>query len=79
MLEKKVFGEIDTKVHFFDVRVFNPFAPINSRLALASCYRKHEREIRREYDQRVREIEHGTFTRGVTRIIRAKGRRRIYN
>ena len=23
MLEQKDFGEIDTKVHFFDVRVFN--------------------------------------------------------
>ena len=47
---------------FFDVRVFNPLAPSNCRLTLASCYRCHEREKRRSYDQRVREIEHGTFT-----------------
>ena len=47
---------------FFDVRMFNPFALSNRRRTLASCYRHHEREKRREYDQRVREIEHGTFT-----------------
>ena len=45
---------------FFDVRVFNPFALSNRRHTLASCYRQHERKKRREYDQRVREIEHGT-------------------
>ena len=47
---------------FFDVRMFNPFALSNRRRTLASCYRHHEREKRREYDQRVREIERGTFT-----------------
>ena len=47
---------------FFDVRVFNPLAPSNRRLTPTSCYRQHEREKRRAYDQRVREIEHGTFT-----------------
>ena len=47
---------------FFDVRVFNPFALSNRRHTLASCYRQHEREKPREYDQRVRGIEHGTFT-----------------
>ena len=47
---------------FFYVRVFNPPAPSNCRLTLASCYRRHEREKRRSYDQRVTEIEHGTFT-----------------
>ena len=29
---------------------------------LSSVYRKHEQEKRRHYDQRVREIEHATFT-----------------
>ena len=47
---------------FFYVRVFNPLAPSNCRRTLASCYHRHEREKRRSYDQRVREIEHGTFT-----------------
>ena len=47
---------------FFDVRVFNPYAPSNSQLVLPSIYRKHEREKKRLYDQRVREVEFGSFT-----------------
>ena len=30
--------------------------------ALSTCYRKQELEKRRHYDQRVREVEHGSFT-----------------
>ena len=47
---------------FFDVRVFNPLAPSNRRLPLPQCFRSHEKEKRRAYDQRVREVEHGSFT-----------------
>ena len=47
---------------FFDVRIFNPFAPSNSSDSLLSTYKKHEREKRREYERRIREIEHGTST-----------------
>ena len=36
--------------------IFQSFC--NSRLTLASCYYMHEKENPREYDQRVREIEH---------------------
>ena len=46
---------------FFDVRVFNPFAPTNLKHQLESCYRQHETEKRRQYDERVREVEHGSF------------------
>ena len=46
---------------FFDVRVFNPHASSNHQ-PLASCYRKHENAKKRVYEQRVREIEHGSFT-----------------
>ena len=46
---------------FFDVRVFNPHAPSNSQ-PLPACYRKHENLKKRAYEQRVREIEHGSFT-----------------
>ena len=45
---------------FFDVRVFNPGAPSNH--PFKSAYRRHEREKRRQYEQRVREVEHGHFT-----------------
>ena len=47
---------------FVDVRVFNPSAQSNQHSSLPSVYRKHEQEKRRQYDQRVREIEHATFT-----------------
>ena len=46
---------------FFDVRVFNPYAPSN-RQPLATFYRKHENIKKRAYEQRVREIEHSSFT-----------------
>ena len=47
---------------FVDVRVFNPCARSNRQTSLQSTYRKHEQEKRRQYEQRVREVEHGTFT-----------------
>ena len=46
---------------FFDIRVFNPFAQSNSQ-SIPSCYRKHENIKKRAYEQRIREIEHGSFT-----------------
>ena len=47
---------------FFDVRVFNPLAPSNSALSISGMYKKHEREKKREYGARIREVEHGCFT-----------------
>ena len=47
---------------FFDVRVFNPYSPSNHRPTPAAVYRRHEMEKRRSYEQRVREIEHSSFT-----------------
>ena len=47
---------------FFDVRVFNPLAPSNRWPTLPQCFRSHEREKRRAYEQRVREVEHDSFT-----------------
>ena len=47
---------------FFYVRVFNPLAPSNCRSSLTATYRQHEATKRRAYEQRVREIEHGSFT-----------------
>ena len=46
---------------FFDVRVFNPYAASN-RQPIATSYRKHKNIKKRAYEQRVREIEHGSFT-----------------
>ena len=46
---------------YFDERVFNLYAPSNSQ-PLAACYRKHENSKKRAQEQRVREIDHGSFT-----------------
>ena len=47
---------------YLDVRVFNPLAASNSNTDIAKCYRKHENEKKRMYEQRIREIEHSSFT-----------------
>ena len=47
---------------FVDVRVFNPCAQSNRRSPLTSVYRRREQEKKRQCKQRVREVEHATFT-----------------
>ena len=52
----KVFGVI------VDVRVFHPNASSTRKMQLPSAYRLHQSQKQRSYDQRVREVEHGSFT-----------------
>ena len=52
----------DRQRAFFDVRVFNPFAQSYRNTSLPQCYRQNELEKKRAYDERVREIEHGSFS-----------------
>ena len=47
---------------YLDVRVFNPLAASNSNMSRENCYRKHEVEKKRIYEQRIREVEHTSFT-----------------
>ena len=47
---------------FFDVRVFCPLAPTNKPRTLEACYRDNELKKKRKYEQRVREVEHSSFT-----------------
>ena len=47
---------------YFDVHVFNPLAATNRQTHLSACFRSHDREKRRMYEQRVREVERGSFT-----------------
>ena len=47
---------------FLDVRVFNPSAKSNQTASITPIYRRHENEKKREYEQRIREVEHATFT-----------------
>ena len=41
---------------YFDVRVFNPLATSNRQTTISTCFRSHDREKRRVYEQRVREV-----------------------
>ena len=50
------------KCAYFDVQVFNSLAHTHNCLPLPTCYRRHEQEKRRVYDQRIREVEHGCFS-----------------
>ena len=50
---------------YFDVRVFYPLATSatpNRQSAISTCFRSHDREKRRVYEQRVRDVERGSFT-----------------
>ena len=47
---------------FLDIRIFNPSARSNRQAPLQSVYRRHELEKKRQYEQRIREVEHATFT-----------------
>ena len=47
---------------YYDVRVFNPHAASNQHSEQSAVYRRHELLKRNAYEQRVREIEHASFT-----------------
>ena len=47
---------------YLDVRVFNPHAASNRQTSVATCYRKHEAIKKCSYEQRIREVEHSSFT-----------------
>ena len=52
----------DHQTAYFDVRIFNPFAQSYANSSMSKCYRKHELDKKREYEERIREIEHGYFS-----------------
>ena len=47
---------------FFDVRIFNPYAPLTEKARYPLVIKKQEKIKRRVYVQRVREVEHASFT-----------------
>ena len=51
-----------TQDAYFDVRVFHPNAPCYRSRDLAAVYKQHESAKKREYNQRVLNVEHGVFT-----------------
>ena len=50
----------DRRLTYFDVKVFNPFA---FTYASSPLYRRAELDKKRKYDERIREVERGTFSR----------------
>ena len=59
---------------FFDIRVFHPNASSNHSTTTAAAYRKHETAKKREYAQRIREVEHCVFTQLVFSTTGGMGR-----
>ena len=55
------FWGIPSQRAFFDVKVVNPLSESYRSCSLDSVYKRAEEEKKRKYDQRVREIEHGSF------------------
>ena len=47
---------------YFDVRVFNPNAKSYRHLSPATAYSRQEQLKRRHYEERVTQVEHGSFT-----------------
>ena len=47
---------------FVDVRVFHPDCPSYLSTAVPALYKRFEKEKKRQYGQRVREVELGSFT-----------------
>ena len=47
---------------FMDVRVFNPNAESYRNEPIDSCFKRQEQAKRRQYEERIREIEHASFS-----------------
>ena len=47
---------------FLDIRVYNPLARSYKSQSLEAAYRRNENEKKRKYNQRIIEVEHGSFT-----------------
>ena len=47
---------------FFDVRVFHPNASSYRNTSIAALYRRQEQAKKREYGDKIREVQHASFT-----------------
>ena len=47
---------------FFDITAFSPFARSYKNKSLSSCFTMHEKRKKREYQERLRNVEHADFT-----------------
>ena len=47
---------------FFDIRVFNPNASRYGKTEISKCYEMNEKEKKKNYNERILQVEHGSFT-----------------
>ena len=57
-----------------DVRVFNPNATRYTKQELSRTYQRNEKEKKRLYNERIMQVEYGTFTPLVMSTTRGMGR-----
>ena len=64
------------EMEFFDIRVFNPFAKsyLNQNQPLEAVFRNQDTQKKKTYNQRVIQVEHGTFTPIVTSSLGGLGK-----
>lgn len=47
---------------FLDVKVFNPHTPSYKKSSITSVYVQQEKEKKRQYQECIKEVEHGSFS-----------------
>ena len=63
----------------FDIRVFHPNAPSYHQTRVASIFRRHELEKKREYGDRIRSVDCGSFTPLVFQLLVVWARRLLFS
>ena len=54
---------VTEQMAFYDVRVFNPIARRCVHMDTSKAYQLNEKEKKRNYNERILEVEHGSFIR----------------
>ena len=55
---------------FFDIRVFNTNASRYGKTEISKCYEMNEKEKKKNYNERILQVEHGSFA---TLVMTANG------
>ena len=58
----EMFWRRDRQQAVFDVQIFNTFVRSHCNTLLSQSYRKQEMKKKRVYEERIRKVEHGTFS-----------------
>ena len=55
-------GESKQQCANFDIWVINPIAPSCFKSSMTAVYKRNEMEKKQAYEQRIIEVQHGSFT-----------------